>query len=73
MQREVLSHIPDAVAFWEENLETKNPVIRTGAEIPFTRYFYKYQQPTPSKELEVKFNEIDKAVSERVTKLFGGR
>ena len=73
MQREVLPHIPDAVAFWEENLETKNPVIRTGAEIPFTRYFYKYQQPTPSKELEVKFNEIDKAVSERVTKLFGGR
>ena len=69
----MLPHMPDAVAFWEENLETKNPVIRTGAEIPFTRYFYKYQQPTPSKELEVKFNEIDKAVSERVTKLFGGR
>lgn len=72
MQREVLPHVPDAVVFWEENLEAKNPVIRTGAEIPFTRYFYKYQQPTASEELEVKFNELERAVSERVTKLFGG-
>lgn len=70
MKREVLPHVPDAVAFWEEDLETKNPVIRTGAEIPFTRYFYKYQQPTPSEELEVRFMELEKLVGERVEKLF---
>lgn len=65
--------MPDAVAFWEENLETKNPVIRTGAEIPFTRYFYKYQQPTPSNELKERFNKLERSVSERVAKLFGGK
>lgn len=51
MAREVLPHVPDAKWFWEEDMTKKKPVIRTGAEIPFTRYFYKYQQPTPSEEL----------------------
>jgi type I restriction enzyme M protein len=41
MKREVLPHIPDAKAFFDENLSAKKPVIKTGAEIPFTRYFYK--------------------------------
>ena len=70
MAREVLPHIPDAVAFFEENLGAKKPVIKTGAEIPFTRYFYKYQQPVPSEELEAKFMELELSVSERVAKLF---
>lgn len=71
MDREVLPHVPDAQWFWEEDLSKKTPVIRTGAEIPFTRYFYKYQQPTPSEELEVKFTELELSVSERIAKLFG--
>jgi type I restriction enzyme M protein len=71
MRREVLPHVPDAQWFWEENLTKKNPIIRVGAEIPFTRYFYKYQQPTPSEELEVKFTELELSVSERIAKLFG--
>lgn len=70
MAREVLPHIPDAVAFFEENLTAKKPVIKVGAEIPFTRYFYKYQQPVPSEELEQKFLNLEKSVSERVKKLF---
>jgi len=72
MAREVLPHIPDAKWFWEENLGKKNPVIRTGAEIPFTRYFYKYQEPTPSDELAAKFKELELSVNERIAKLFGG-
>ena len=72
MAREVLPHIPDAVAFFEENLGGKKPVIKTGAEIPFTRYFYKYQQPTASEELEKTFLELEKSVSERIARLFGG-
>lgn len=71
MAREVLPHVPDAKWFWEEDLSKKTPVIRTGAEIPFTRYFYKYQQPTPSEELVVKFTELELSVSERIAKLFG--
>ena len=72
MAREVLPHVPDAVAFFEENLGAKKPVIKTGAEIPFTRYFYRYQQPTPSEELEKRFLELDKSVNERIAQLFGG-
>lgn len=71
MEREVLPHISDAVAFFEEKADAKNPVIKTGAEIPFTRYFYKYQQPTPSEELEQRFLDLEKSVNERIAKLFG--
>lgn len=70
MAREVLPHIPDVTAFFEEDLGKKKPVIKTGAEIPFTRYFYKYQASTPSEELEAKFMELELSASERVAKLF---
>ncbi|WP_031555057.1 type I restriction-modification system subunit M [Oribacterium sp. FC2011] len=70
MTREVLPHVPDAVAFFEENLSAKKPVIRTGAEIPFTKYFYKYQQPKSSDELALTFKELDKSVNERIAQLF---
>jgi type I restriction enzyme M protein len=73
MAREVLPHVPDAKWFWEENLSAKKPVIKIGAEIPFTRYFYKYQQPSPSKELADKFVELEKSVSSRIASLFGGK
>lgn len=69
MAREVLPHIPDAKWFWEEDLTKKKPVIKTGAEIPFTRYFYKYQAPKPSGELLAEFLEIDMAVNERIARL----
>ena len=72
MAREVLPHVPDAQWFWEENLTAKKPVIKIGAEIPFTRYFYKYQQPTPSDELAAKFTELELSVSERIANLFEG-
>lgn len=70
MKREVLPHIPDAVAFFEENLGAKKPIIKTGAEIPFTRYFYKYQKPTPSKELEKEFLKLEASVNEKISHLF---
>ena len=70
MAREVWPHIPDAQWFFEENLGAKKPVVKTGAEIPFTRYFYKYQQPVASEELETKFMELELSVSARVAALF---
>lgn len=70
MKREVLPHIPDAVAFFEEKADAKKPVIKIGAEIPFTRYFYQYQKPTPSEELKAKFVELEESVNERIKKLF---
>lgn len=70
MAREVLPHIPDAKAFFEEKLSVKKSVVKTGAEIPFTRCFYKYQQPVPSEELKAKFMELQLSVSERIARLF---
>lgn len=61
MAREVLPHIPDAKYFDEDKI---------GAEIPFTRYFYKYQEPKSSEELEKEFLELEKSVNKRVAKLF---
>ena len=71
MAREVLPYVPDAQWFWEENVGAKKPVIKTGAEIPFTRYFYQYQQPKTSEELAEKFCILEDSVDERVRKLFG--
>lgn len=71
MQREVLPHVPDAKAFFEEDLSKKKPVIKTGAEIPFTRYFYKYQKPEASADLEAKFLELEQTVNDGIAKLFG--
>lgn len=70
MTREVLPYVPDAKWFWEENLGAKKPVIKIGAEIPFTRYFYKYTQPEKSEVLEEKFLTLEKSVSERIEELF---
>ena len=70
MEREVLPYVPDAVAFFEENLDLKKPVIKTGAEIPFTRNFYKYQKQIPSEELRVKFTKLEMAMSELIAELF---
>lgn len=71
MEREVLPYVPDAKAFFEENLGAKKPVVKTGAEIPFTRTFYKYQAPQASVELEKRFVELESMISESVKKLFG--
>ena len=70
MAREVLPHVPDAKWFWEEDMTKKNPVIRVGAEIPFTKYFYQYKESTPSEDLEAKFIELENSVSAKIKKLF---
>ena len=70
MAREVLPHIPDAKAFFEENLTAKKPVIKIGAEIPFTRYFYKYTEPVHSKQLAEQFQSLEESVRSKINELF---
>ena len=70
MKREVLPHIPDAQWFWEENPGAKTPIIKTGAEIPFTRCFYQYQKPEASEDLAKQFMELEQSVAGRVAALF---
>jgi type I restriction enzyme M protein len=69
MQREVLPHIPDAKAFWEEDLNAKKPIIKTGAEIPFTRYFYKYETMSPAEEYLKKFMTLQTQIENGIKEL----
>ena len=66
MAREVLPHVPDAVAFFDEIITEKKTVIKTGADIAFTRYFYKYQKPEDSGVLAQQFIELEKSVSVKI-------
>ena len=70
MAREVLPHVPDAKAFFEENLGAKNPVIKTGAEIIFTRQFYAPSFPESSDKLEDEFVEMSKETGRKIKELF---
>lgn len=70
MAREVLPHIPDAKAFFEERADAKKPVIKTGAEIPFTRYFYKYEAPEKSEDIKKRIVALEKDITESLKRLF---
>ena len=70
MKREVLPHIPDAKAFFEEDLGKKKPVIKTGAEIPFTRYFYKYKEPIKSDIIASKIKKQEDKLAGILSNLF---
>jgi len=64
LKEEVLPHIPDAIHVFEEDLSKKTkgkatPALKIGAEIPFTRYFYKYHAPKPSGKLLEEFRELE--------------
>ncbi|WP_167141994.1 type I restriction-modification system subunit M [Canibacter zhoujuaniae] len=60
MEREVLPYVPDAVWVDEESDKT----VKTGAEIPFTRYFYKYQQPESSDVLMDRFFQLEEELAD---------
>ncbi len=61
-KREVLPFAPDA---W---IETKKSTI--GYEIPFTRYFYKYEAPKPSAEIMVEILELEKELDGSLVEVF---
>lgn len=69
MAREVLPYVPDAKAFFEEKADAKKPVIKVGAEIPFTRIFYKYKEQENSDKLLQDFIKLDKEIQEKVARL----
>lgn len=50
LQREVTPFVPDA---WIDHTKTKE-----GAEIPFTRHFYKYIPPRPLEEIDRDLDEV---------------
>lgn len=61
--REVLPFAPDA---WIDKKKTK-----IGYEIPFTRYFYKYEAPPKAAELEVEIRELALELEGSLDEIFG--
>lgn len=57
---------------FDEDLTKKNPVIKTGAEIPFTRYFYKYQVPESPEDVLAEVMELDGLADAGLMALMGG-
>lgn len=62
-KREVLPFAPDA---WIDEKKSKK-----GYEIPFTRYFYKYQAPQPSAEIMAEILELEKELEGSLQEVFG--
>lgn len=60
MEREVLPYVPDAI--WVD--EETDKAVKTGAEIPFTRYFYQYEQPESSDVLMDRFFELEEELAD---------
>lgn len=60
MEREVLPYVSDAV--WVD--EETDKAIKTGAEIPFTRYFYQYEQPESSDVLMDRFFQLEEDLAD---------
>ena len=61
-EREVLPFAPDA---WIDENKTK-----VGYEIPFTRYFYKYEAPRPSAEIMAEILELEKELDGSLKEIF---
>lgn len=72
MEREVYPYVPDAHVTFDENLAAKKPVIKTGVEIPFTRYFYKYQEPDDPETILAEVLKIEAEASATLATLVGG-
>ena len=65
-EEEVYPHIPDAHYAYEFNPNKKGDKEKLGAEIPFTRYFYEYQEPEKSEDLLKKFFELENDISSKL-------
>ena len=61
-KREVLPFAPDA---WIDDKKSK-----VGYEIPFTRYFYKYEAPRPSAEIMAEILELEKELDGALVEVF---
>lgn len=61
-RREVLPFAPDA---WIDEKKSK-----VGYEIPFTRYFYRYEPPKPSQEIMEEILEIEKELDGSLKEIF---
>jgi type I restriction enzyme M protein len=63
IDREVKPHVNE---FWLDYSKTK-----IGYEIPFTRYFYKYEELRPFKDIMLEIEELEKEIQSEIKKVIG--
>ncbi len=63
VEREVSPHVSE---YWIDHSKTK-----IGYEIPFTRYFYKYEELRPFKEIMLEIEELEKEIQSEIKKVIG--
>lgn len=63
VEREVKPHVKE---FWVDHSKT-----RIGYEIPFTRYFYKYEELRPFTEIMKEIEELEKEIQAEIKKVIG--
>lgn len=63
VEREVAPHVKE---FWIDHTKTK-----IGYEIPFTRYFYKYESLRPFKEIMEEVKELESEIESEIKKVIG--
>ena len=71
MEEEVIPHVPDAIYQFEEDLNAKKPVVKTGAEFQFTKYFYEYKEPEKAEDLLKEFMSIENELSSKIKAFLG--
>jgi type I restriction enzyme M protein len=63
IEKEVKPHVKE---FWLDESKTK-----IGYEIPFTRYFYKYEELRPFKDIMVEIAELEKEIQSEIKRVIG--
>lgn len=63
IEKEVKPHLNE---FWLDGSKTK-----IGYEIPFTRYFYKYEELRPFKDIMAEIEELEKEIQSEIKKVIG--
>lgn len=61
IEREVAPHVDE---FWIDHSKTK-----IGYEIPFTRYFYQYEELRPFKDIMLEIEELEKEIQAEIAKV----
>lgn len=63
VEREVKPHVKE---FWIDHTKTK-----IGYEVPFTRYFYKYEELRPFVDIMIEIQELEKEIQVEIKKVLG--
>lgn len=63
VEKEVKPHVKE---FWIDHSKTK-----IGYEIPFTRYFYKYEELRPFADIMLEIEELEKEIQAEIKKVIG--